>query len=433
MSSSELDPILDDLAAGRIDSAEAARRIEQVRGAADGPAGEPRRARSAAWSGTVPPDEEDLRPRPEAEPTDDRASDAAAGDRTSDAEPAGDRASDAEPVVEQRSEEELGRAQRPGLAREDFSQPSPEEPAGETENQPDDDQQSPEQHAAGEQTGTGRAGAEQSWFDLARQGFDRLRHEAEEGLGRLRHEAETRFSERPAGAGADEFTRPAPRGPGARPGGVRRVSIRVVGRRVRVLGDPGVTTAEVDGQHVLRRSGDVVEIISEGDVGPSMQGFSLFRPPRSFDDVKSMGLGKELVVRINPELVLDAEVTGGSLRTESIDLLGKVRVTVGGARLIGIAEAEDVLIQAGPGTVTGTITTGRSRVRCESGSLTVALGADSNVTVHAESQLGRVGWAGEHTGAADEVVLGNGAARLDVAIVMGAATIRTGSTAEEHN
>lgn len=32
-----------------------------------------------------------------------------------------------------------------------------------------------------------------------------------------------------------------------------------------------------------------------------------------------------------------------------------------------------------------------------------------------------------HTGSADEVVLGNGSARLDVAIVMGAATIRTGT------
>ena len=48
-----------------------------------------------------------------------------------------------------------------------------------------------------------------------------------------------------------------------------------------------------------------------------------------------------------------------------------------------------------------------------------------------ESQLGRVSWAGGHTGAGDEVVMGNGSAKLDVKVVMGSATVRVGSDREE--
>lgn len=125
------------------------------------------------------------------------------------------------------------------------------------------------------------------------------------------------------------------------------------------------------------------------------------------------------------------ELTAGSLTTEAVRFLGKVRVTAGGAKLTGVEETHDVLVQAGQATVKGRITTGRSRLRCESGSLVVELDDDSNVTVKAESQLGRVAWAGGHSGAGDEVVMGNGAARLDVGVVMGHATVRVGSEPKE--
>ncbi|GAB3622215.1 hypothetical protein GCM10027418_02970 [Mariniluteicoccus endophyticus] len=208
--------------------------------------------------------------------------------------------------------------------------------------------------------------------------------------------------------------------------GLESVSIRAVGRRVRVIGDPRVSTASVEGQHVLRRTGSVMEITSEGEVGPSLDGFSMLRPPRSLEDVRNLGLGKELLVRVNPTLLVDVELTAGSLTTEGVRRLGKVRVTAGGAKITDFAEAHDVLVQAGQATLTGTVTTGRSRVRCESGSLAVNLGKDSNVAVRAEAQLGRVAWAGQHSGAGDEVVMGNGSARLDVGVVMGHATVKVG-------
>lgn len=209
--------------------------------------------------------------------------------------------------------------------------------------------------------------------------------------------------------------------------GVDRVSVHAVGRRVRILGDPTVATASAEGPHVLRRNGSVLEVTSDGEIGPNLDGFSILRPPRSLDELRAMGLGKELFLRINPAIIVDVEVTAGHLTCTDLPYLGKVRVTAGGAELSGVAEANDVLVQAGSATLKGTITTGRSRVRVESGQLTIELADGSNVTVRGEAQLGKVSWSGAHTGQVDEVVLGNGSARLDVGVVMGWANIQAGS------
>lgn len=210
--------------------------------------------------------------------------------------------------------------------------------------------------------------------------------------------------------------------------GVDRIAVRAVGRRVRIVADTGVATVAVEGPHVLRRNGSVLEVTSDGDAGPSLDGFSLLRPPRSLDDLKSLGLGKELQLRVNPSIVVDVEVTAGTLTTDGVPYLGKVRITAGSAALKDIAEAADVLAQAGQVTIEGKITSGRSRIRCESGSLSVALEQGSSVVVHAESQLGRIAWTGAHEEGLDEVVLGSGAARLDLSVVMGYATVKLPET-----
>jgi hypothetical protein len=211
--------------------------------------------------------------------------------------------------------------------------------------------------------------------------------------------------------------------------GVDRIAVRAVGRRVRIVGDTSVATASAEGPHVLRRNGSVLEVSSDGEFGPSFDGFSILRPPRNFDDIRALGLGKELVLRVNPSIALDIEVTAGHLTCTDVPYLGKVRVTAGGAELRGLAEASDVLVQAGSATLAGTVTTGRSRVRVESGQLTIELDDASNVTVRGEAQLGKVTFAGEGAGL-DEVVMGNGSARMDVGVVMGWANVIAGSHSE---
>lgn len=212
--------------------------------------------------------------------------------------------------------------------------------------------------------------------------------------------------------------------------GVERLSVRAVGRRVRIIGETSVATVSADGPHVLRRNGSVLEVSSDGEVGSSLDGFSILRAPRNLDDIRSLGLGKELFLRVNPNLIVDVEVTAGSLNTERVPHLGKVRVTAGGAKLLDVTEINDALIQAGQATIKGAIATGRSRVRAESGSLSVHLSDESNVTVKGDAQLGKVSWTGGHSGAGDEVVMGNGSAKLDIEVVMGHAMIRVGSDGE---
>src|SRR3712207_4587284 len=46
--------------------------------------------------------------------------------------------------------------------------------------------------------------------------------------------------------------------------GVERISVRAVGRRVRILGETSVATLSADGPHVLRRNGSVLEVSSDG-------------------------------------------------------------------------------------------------------------------------------------------------------------------------
>jgi hypothetical protein len=211
-------------------------------------------------------------------------------------------------------------------------------------------------------------------------------------------------------------------------GGVERISVRAIGRRVRIIGETSVATLSADGPHVLRRNGSVLEVSSDGELGASLDGFSILRgATRSLDDFRSLGLGKELFLRVNPNVIVDVEVTAGSLNTEQVPHLGKVRVTAGAAKLLDIAEINDALVQAGQATIKGSIKSGRNRIRAESGSLSITLDDDSDVTVTGDAQLGKISWTGGHNGAGDEVVMGNGSAKLEIEVVMAHALVRVGS------
>lgn len=205
--------------------------------------------------------------------------------------------------------------------------------------------------------------------------------------------------------------------------GVDRIVVRAVGRRVRILGDRAVATVAAEGPHLLRRAGSILEVSSDGDLGPQFDGFSLLRPPRSLDDIRSLGLGKELYLRVNPGITVDVEVTAGALTCQGLRRLGKIRLTAGSADIADVVEMEDVLVQAGSTTIRTGLLTGRSRVRVESGQLTVELPSEGNLSVRAEAQLGRITWPDGQQGL-EEFVLGNGAARLDIGVVMGWATIK---------
>lgn len=350
--SPDLNAILAELAAGRIDAAEAARRIDALP-TPDAPAAD-------APEPTVPDAAPESDAEPDAEPTvaaPTEAVDTAATDETEELPNANAWAAATD------------RPQTPGAARDSFpgsTDGAPDESA--TESAAEDTKQQP-----------------RGW------------------IGR-------------------------PRTPVTGTGGVEKLSVRAVGRRVRIVGEPAVATVSADGPHVLRRNGSVLEVSSDGEFGASIDGFQLLRGTRSLDDFRSLGLGKELLLKVNPALLVDVEVTAGSLSTEGLPRLGSVRVTAGGARLLDVSEIADALVQAGQATVKAAITTGRSRIRVESGSLNLQLSDASNVTICTDAQLGKVSWGGAHAGfTGDEVVMGNGSAKLDVEVVMGHASVRAGT------
>ncbi|WP_350281433.1 hypothetical protein [Kribbella sp. HUAS MG21] len=206
------------------------------------------------------------------------------------------------------------------------------------------------------------------------------------------------------------------------PSGVQRVTVRAIGRRVRLIGEPAVNGVAVDGPHVIKRDGDTLAISSEGDMGVSIDGFSMLRNPT---DLKAHvnGLAKELSIRVNPHLQVEVEVTGGSVHAERLPGLTRVRVTAGMAKVSDVDGPVDVLVQAGSAELDAQITKGRSRVRVESGTAKVALRRGSDVHVHTEAQLGRVTWTGAVSGQSKDVEIGRGRAALDVEVLVGTAQI----------
>lgn len=237
--------------------------------------------------------------------------------------------------------------------------------------------------------------------------------------------AEAQKDLRGAGADTDDPSAQATtdQGPKVRPGGLERVQIQATGRRVRIEGDSSIATLSVEGQHVLRRTGTVMEINATGEIGPRFEGFSLIRPPHTMEHLSDIALGKELLVRVNPKLIVDVEITTGGLKIQGIPHLGRVRVTGAGCTVEDVVEVQDLLTQAGGVTVEGPISQGRSKLRVESGTMTLVLKPGANVAVTGDTRLGRIAWPGESS-EVDEYVVGNGSARLTLSVVMGMATVK---------
>ena len=154
-----------------------------------------------------------------------------------------------------------------------------------------------------------------------------------------------------------------------------------------------------------------------------MDAISWARSVRGLDDVKALGIGKELTVRVNPALAVEVDLTGSSLAMTDIPHIGKVRLTAGVATITGARVISDLLLQAGQASISGSFSEGWSRIRCESGQVVVEVSADSDARIRADAQLGRVTWEGCEAEDGD-VVLGNGTAHLDVGVVIGHAAIK---------
>lgn len=231
-----------------------------------------------------------------------------------------------------------------------------------------------------------------------------------------------------AGAGNDNDTASDPLPPSVR--AIERVHVRATSRRVRLVGDPTVSTFAVDGPHHVRRDGTTLLIAGDTEPLPTDDTFMLLTGGRFREvaDRLQHGLGQnlEMTVRVRPDLAVGVEVTAGSLHAEGVRALDHVRVTGGSLRIRDVEVPLDLLVQAGSAQVTTRQTHGHSRLRCESGSLTLTLLAGTDARVRHDVQLGRFVTKPEQRTDRD-VVVGTGAAEIDIDIVMGSATVVTPS------
>lgn len=237
---------------------------------------------------------------------------------------------------------------------------------------------------------------------------------------------EARASETPPtgsteGATTTTGTTDRPASPPAVPD-LQRVLVRATSRKVRLVGDPAVTTVDVEGEHHLRREGATLVVTAEGERFLPDDAFTLLSSGRWRDVTGRIGLGGDIRVRVRPDLPVDVEVIAGSLTSEGVRALERVRVTAGSAKLSGVEGPVDVLVQAGSAVVEGALKRGQSRVRAESGSVRVHLLPGSDVRIRTDVQLGKV--VSDPPLRDGELTVGTAGADLDVEAVMGSAVIK---------
>jgi hypothetical protein len=213
--------------------------------------------------------------------------------------------------------------------------------------------------------------------------------------------------------------------------GVARVRVEASARKVEIIGDPSVREAVAEGPHEAHREGDTLVIESEWDpdhvrehIGGS--GFSFTRT-RSAVLVNSK---IALVVRMHPDLALDARVEAGTLTTTGVRGPIRAHVTAGSARLDGFEGPLDVEVAAGGIKGRGRLDHGDSRIRCDAGSVKLDLLAGSSVRVTGEAHLGKVDVAGHRsTGVLNDsasTTIGGGAATLDIECNLGSVKVTSG-------
>ncbi len=187
-------------------------------------------------------------------------------------------------------------------------------------------------------------------------------------------------------------------------GGARSVRLRSAYQAVDVVADPEVAELVIaDGAHPVRREGDVLV------VGDAASRFGTWRD------------GGRLAMRVNPQLDVDAEVTGALLSVRGLNGALRAVVQAGSAGIEGMSGALDLTVTSGSAVVAGSPRAGDWRLRAESASLEVVVDADADATVAVAGRHSRVAALGSETHA----VLGSGAHAIDVEAAFSDVVVRT--------
>ena len=242
---------------------------------------------------------------------------------------------------------------------------------------------------------------------------------AEEGAARLDSLEDT-----PPAAAPSQ----SPATPPSRPAATTGRQVRVVSQfgSAEIVGDPSVAFATADGPHRARQEGDTMVIEHE-----------------PFDDADSFSFGRgrniaingldfqrrKLTVRMNPDLALTASVQAGNVRVDGVHGPITGDVQAGNCKVDDFRGTLNLSVQAGNVTASGRLDSGASKVRCEMGSVKINLEKGSSVRITTRTTIGKVSIEGEkdERGAVGpygrEVIIGSGAATLDVECTMGSVKV----------
>jgi len=270
--------------------------------------------------------------------------------------------------------------------------------------------------------------------------------------------------------------------PSVETAGIQRVRLVGAFRPARVIGDPDVAEAVVEGPHLAEREGDVLVVHGDEVPGVGVHGFAFSRgdrpwyasrpgrsrrqgrhepsghwhhgqweahwgpgpwgPPGAPHAGPGGGppgwagrwalldafrrFGDELTVRMRPDLALDASVTAGSLKVAGVTGPLRVAVAGGSAKIDRFGGPLDLSVEAGSVKGSGLLVAGSSHIHCQAGSVRIHLERGSSVKVRASAELGNVVLPGdpdgEHWlagGGAREVTVGDGAGLLEIEAHMG--------------
>jgi hypothetical protein len=221
----------------------------------------------------------------------------------------------------------------------------------------------------------------------------------------------------------------APESPQASSAGadIRGVRVRSNFGRIIVLGDASVDQATADGPHVARHEDGILVIETDENLDGDFW-FGRREGGRWWNSFP----GPTVTVRMNPRLETWIAADAGSVTVRNILAPIHAEVQAGSLVVQGFDGPLDLAASAGSIRAEGTLREGISRIRCEMGSVRIALAPDSDVRVGAKAGMGKVNLDnGTHNrargrrpwGERQEVVCGSGTASLEIESEMGSITV----------
>ncbi|MFP5225147.1 MAG: hypothetical protein ACLGH3_06310 [Actinomycetota bacterium] len=224
-----------------------------------------------------------------------------------------------------------------------------------------------------------------------------------------------------------------PRGSEASDRPVRTVKIAGAFQAAKIVGDASVATAVVDeGAHTVRLEGSTLII----DANPPEDGGGFrFSEERTRKGRTRFHIGIDsrpapLKIRMNPTLALETEVAAGTLTVDGVHGPIKAEVAAGACKLADIRSPFDIMVATGAVKVIGKLTSGDSKIRCETGGVKVLLDPASSVRIKGRAGLGKVSLPGAQgpSGLAigsstTEATVGDGAGTLTIDCSLGAVKV----------